>query len=84
MSATNCGLDKSYSKKPKIQSWVKLCERNMHTLISGPVLAMKAKYFFKETSRKDVASKGWLEQFKNHHRIRSMTVIGEKLVNDAS
>lgn len=63
-----------------------LQERNRHAPISGSMLAMKAKYFYKEITKKDdfVASKGWLERFKSRHGIRLMTITGEKLSNDAT
>ncbi|CAH1964880.1 unnamed protein product [Acanthoscelides obtectus] len=52
-----------------------LQERNNNAPISGPMLAMKAKFFYKEITKKDdfVASKGWLERRKSPHGIRLMT-----------
>lgn len=88
VSTTDCGPGKRQTLKkaenPEVDEalymWF-LQERNRHTPISGPILAMKAKFFYKEITKKDdfVASKGWLERFKSRHGIRLMTVTGEKL-----
>lgn len=93
VSTTDCGPGKRQTlrkaENPEVEEalymWF-LQERNRNTPISGPILAMKAKFFYKEITKKDdfVASKGWLERFKSRHGIRLMTVTGEKLSNDAS
>ncbi|KAG5861026.1 hypothetical protein JTB14_032400 [Gonioctena quinquepunctata] len=93
VSTTDCGPGKRQTLKkaehPEVEEalymWF-LQERNRHAPISGPMLAMKAKFFYKEITKKDdfVASKGWLERFKSRHGIRLMTITGEKLSNDAT
>ncbi|XP_050535026.1 jerky protein homolog-like [Daktulosphaira vitifoliae] len=93
VSTTDCGPGKRQILKkaehPEVEEaldmWF-LQERNRHAPISGPMLAMKAKFFYKEIIKKDdfVASKGWLEHFKSRHGIRLMTITGEKLSNDAT
>lgn len=93
VSTSDCGPGKRKTLKkaeyPEVEDalylWF-LQERNRHTPISGPILAMKAKFFYKEITKKDdfVASKGWLEGFKSRHGIRLMTITGEKLSNDAT
>lgn len=93
VSTTDCGPGKRQTLKkaehPDVEEalymWF-LQERNRYTPISGPILAMKARFFYKEITKKDdfVASHGWLERFKSRHGIRLMTVTGEKLSNDTS
>lgn len=93
VSTTDCGPRKRQTLKkaehPEVEEalnmWF-LQERNRHAPTSGPMLAMKAKFFYKEITKKDdfVASKGWLERFKSRHGIRLMTITGEKLSNDAT
>ncbi|CAG5054268.1 unnamed protein product [Parnassius apollo] len=93
VSTTDCGPGKRQTLKkaehPEVEEalymWF-LQERNRHAPISGPMLAMKAKYFYKEIIKKDdfLASRGWLERFKSCHGIRLMTITGEKLSNDAT
>lgn len=66
-------------EKPEVQ------ERRRHTPISGPILAEKAKYFYKAITKKRydfVASCGWLYGFKGRHGIKLRTETGEKLSND--
>lgn len=93
VSTTDCGPGKRQTlktgKHPEVEEalymWF-LQDRNRHAPISGPTLAMKAKYFYKEIIKKDdfVASKGWLERFKSRHGIRLMTITGAKHSNDAT
>lgn len=63
-----------------------LQERSRCTTISGPLLIEKAKYFYTKITKKTdfVASKGWLDRFKNRHGIRLMALAGEELSNDAT
>ncbi len=93
LSTTDCGPGKRQTLKkgehPEVEEalyMLFLQERNRHAPISGSMLAIKAKYFYKEITKKDdfVASKGWLERFKSCHGIRLMTITGEKLSNDAT
>ncbi|CAH2008665.1 unnamed protein product [Acanthoscelides obtectus] len=69
VSSTDCGPGKRQTLKkaehPEVEEglymWF-LQERNRHAPISGPMLAMKAKFFYKKITKEDdfVASKGWL------------------------
>ncbi|CAG4958097.1 unnamed protein product [Parnassius apollo] len=93
MSTTDCGPGKRQTlkkaKHPEVEEalymWFRQ-ERNKHTPISEPILATKAKFFYKEITKKDdfLASKGWLERFKNRYGIRLMAITGENLSNDTS
>lgn len=63
-----------------------LQQRNRHAPISGPILAMKAKYFYKKIMKKKgfLASTGWLDRFKSRYDIRLSNIARVKLSNDAT
>lgn len=61
-----------------------LQERSKHTPISGDLIKEKARFFYKEITKKDDfrASTGWLDKFKKRFGIRLLTTTGEKLSCD--
>lgn len=75
------------SEHPQVEealySWFKQ-QRNRHAPISGDILKEKAKFFYREITKKDDfrASDGWFENFKKWHGIRFIQMSGEKLSAD--
>ena len=59
--------------------------RTSGTPMSGPLLQKKAKHFYSQLHTDPAAdgdfkaSTGWLEKFKTRHRIRNLSIQGEKL-----
>lgn len=88
VSTSDCGPGKRQTLKkaayPKVEEalymWF-LQKRNRHATITGPMLAMKATFFYRKIMKKKdfVASKGWLESFKSRHGIRLTSITEEKL-----
>uniref|UniRef100_A0A1B6CZJ3 HTH CENPB-type domain-containing protein n=1 Tax=Clastoptera arizonana TaxID=38151 RepID=A0A1B6CZJ3_9HEMI len=78
-SQTECGTGNRKTLKcaeypdvdKALYTWI-VQERARHNIITGDLIAEKAKYFYAEILKKDDfrASKGWVDNFKKRHGIR--------------